>query len=110
MKRLLWAIISVLVLTFTSYADTWTDPETGIMWTYELSESGVTICKYEWTYWWDDDIDRYDYLPVTAVSPRPKGLLSIPPTFNGLSVVAIGVKAFDGCNELTSLIIPNDEY
>ena len=107
MKRLLWSIISVLVLTFTSYADTWTDPETGIMWTYELSESGVTICKYEWTYWWDDDIDRYDYLPVTAVSPRPKGLLSIPPTFNGLSVVAIGVKAFDGCNELTSLIIPN---
>ena len=42
-----------------------------------------------------------------AVSPSPKGAVSIPSTLGGVKVTSIGNNAFRNCRELTSVTIPS---
>lgn len=77
--------IGLLFLAAPLFADTWTDPATGTQWEYSLSNSGeATIGK----------------------ASNAAGSLTIPSTINGHRVTAIGIEAFQGCTNLTSVNIP----
>lgn len=78
--------IGLLFLAAPLFADTWTDPATGTQWEYSLSNSGeATIGK----------------------ASNAAGSLTIPSTINGHRVTAIGIEAFQGCTNLTSVNIPD---
>ena len=51
--------------------------------------------------------DAGDGYVVDSCSPNASGTLEIPGTYNGEKVVAIGREAFLGCNNLTSVTIPD---
>ncbi len=75
------------MVSFVTYADAWTDPETGIRWSYSVSGDKASL----WGAWG---------YPAT-------GELTIPSTINGYPVTSIGESAFRGCNGLTSVTIPD---
>ncbi len=78
--------IGLLFLAAPLLAETWTDPATGTQWEYSLSNSGeATIGK----------------------ASNAAGSLTIPSTINGHRVTAIGIEAFQGCTNLTSVNIPD---
>ena len=90
MKQLLLAFCA-LCMTLPVFADTWLDPDTGYRWTYTLSD-GKAILGPSGT--------------SPAVDPAPSGHIDIPETLGGLPVTVIGDYAFSGCNELTSVRLP----
>ena len=75
-----------------TWADVWTDPDTGYTWTYQVS--GETAVIYKSSY-------------RCAVSPAPTGVLTIPSTIEGYTVTSIGAYAFYYCSSLTSVTIPD---
>ena len=90
MKQLLLAFCA-LCMTLPVFADTWLDPDTGYRWTYTLSDGKAIL-------------GSSGHSP--AVDPAPSGHIDIPETLGGLPVTVIGDYAFSGCNELTSVTIP----
>ena len=83
-------------------ADEWTDPDTGYTWTYRIVNDGAEIYGTA-TY----DSYRGQYNIILAVSPAPKGALTIPSSLGGRPVTSIGDAAFAGCSGLTSITMPN---
>ena len=88
MKRILFALLATC--SFSLFADTWTDPETGIVWTYQISAGSATI--------------KNGY--SSAIPTTTAGHLTIPATLGGCPVVHIGSNAFEHCEYLTSVVMP----
>ena len=87
MKKFLVAL--ALAPLMASAYETWTDPSTGIKWSYTVEGDGtVSLCN-------------------NAVSKSTTGNLIIPSAINGKSVMSIGSSAFSDCNGLTSVAIPS---
>ena len=88
MKRLL--IASLVCLTTALFADTWTDPETGITWTYTVTNGVATIYNNG----------------TAAIATSTRGQVRIPSVLDGYPVTSIGEHAFDECLSVTSFQIP----
>ena len=74
-------------------AQIWEDPATGYRWYYKSSGDAVRIEQnWEWS---------------APTRPKPTGNFSIPSQIDGLPVVGIGRDAFQSCQDLTSLTVPN---
>ena len=94
MKKTIMAIaaLAATMAALTARADTWTDPATGITWTYTVSSGNASLGRG-----WDSP----------AVPTTTTGALTIPSTINGHFVTSIGERAFSSCSGLTSVTIPN---
>lgn len=105
MKILL--VIMFTLLSAQSWADSWTDSKTGLTWTYGAYSS------YEYP---AEGIAIYD------VSPKPQGVLTIPPYINGQPVRSVdqpwvvdpsfgfdwnGDEFLNHCPDLTKVIFPD---
>lgn len=90
MKKL---ILIVVLMPLMALADKWTDPSTGIEWTYVIQS--------------DETVSLGNGFGYPAVSESTMGTLIIPRTINGKSVTSIGSYAFLGCSRLTSVTIPS---
>ena len=90
MKRLLLTLCCTLATAL--FADTWTDPETNITWTYTLSNGNASL---------GGGNDSTPAVPTSYAGP-----LTIPATLNGSPVVALNNDAFYYCSALTSIVIP----
>ena len=82
--------IGLLLLAAPLFAETWTDPATGIQWKYSL---------------WRDSFDDSDKATIEGAS-NAFGSLAIPSTINSHRVTTIEVGAFADCTSLTSVTIP----
>ena len=67
----------------------------GYMWSYKVEDDSAEIVA---------TTDGKNHL--CAVSPRPKGHVTIPSKLGGLPVKRIGRSALQGCTEMTSVTIP----
>ena len=91
MKRV-FAVIAVAVgLATCAIADTWTDSETGITWTYTASGSSAFV---------GDGIGA-------AIDTDTVGSIAIPAKINNLAVKSIQKQAFVNCAKITHVTIPN---
>ncbi len=80
---------------WSAYADTWTDPGTGITWTYTVSNGEASL-------------GSGSYSGDRAVSPSTIGTITIPSTLGDCPVTGIGANAFSTCSGLTgTLAIPD---
>ena len=80
---------------WSAYADTWTDPGTGITWTYTVSNGEASL-------------GSGSYSGDRAVPPATIGTITIPSTLGGCPVTGIGANAFSTCSGLTgTLAIPD---
>jgi hypothetical protein len=86
------AALAAGVWAFGAWADTWTDPATGITWTYTVSNGKASLGN-GWS--------------SPAVPQTTTGALTIPSKINGYSVTSIGIRAFFDCRGLTSVTIPD---
>ena len=84
--------ICAVLLSVSALADTWTDPESGITWTYTERDGKVSLGG-----------GRY----VRAIPTSTTGDLAIPSSLGGYPVTSIGSTAFDYCRGLTSVTIPD---
>ena len=92
MKKLIM-MVALMPMLAMAY-ETWTDPSTGIKWTYEVQDDGtVSLGGGSSSY--------------PAVSKSLTGTLTAPSTINGKSVTSIGSYAFCYCSGLTSVTIPS---
>ena len=80
------------------HAGEWTDPATGYTWSYRITGDTARIFKSG---------AKENLYASVAISPKPKGDLTIPSHLGGKTVTSIGYSAFDGCNDLTSITIPS---
>ena len=87
MKKLIMAIVfgSVLSTALKAYADEWTDPNTGVVWYYQVYDGKAMLCE------------------VSAEEEH----LDIPSELGGCPVTSIESAAFSGCSALTSVTIPD---
>ena len=95
MKKAIMAIaaLAATMAALTAHADTWTDPATGITWTYTVSNGKASLGGGSSS--------------SSAVPKTSTGALTIPSKINGYSVTSIGWYAFYNCNGLTSVTIGN---
>ena len=84
------ASVLVAVASFVATAATWTDGE-GIDWTYTMQSDGTLMLG---------ESGR------RAISDIVAGDVTIPATINGRAVTAIGERAFDSCEKLEGVTIP----
>lgn len=78
---------------FSVWADAWTDPDTGITWTYTVSDGKATI----------DGKDSCE----PAIPDSCSGAITIPPTLGGYPVSGIGDYAFVYCGFIERVTIPD---
>ena len=91
LKTLLAALM--LTVSLSTNALTWTDPDTGIKWTYtKLADGTASLGGGKTT--------------STAVPKNTKGDLVVPEKINGLDVTEIKTYAFYECYALTSITLP----
>ena len=92
-KLMVIAVFAASVWALTARADTWTDPATGITWTYTVSGGKASVGGGSSS--------------SPAVPRATTGALTIPSRINGYSVTSIGNLAFYSCCGLTSVTIPD---
>ena len=92
MKRLMMLAVAALV-ALGAWADTWTDPDTGITWTYTVSDGKAILGGGSSS--------------STAVQRSTSGTLAIPAKLGRRPVTQIGSYAFYNCRGLTSVTIPD---
>ena len=95
-RNIRWmSIISVVAMgmLLSTYADTWTDPETGYTWKYRVNGNKAEI--------YGSNSGK------PSISPLPTGAVTIPSSLGGKAVASVGYSAFYGCSGLTSVTIPN---
>ena len=93
MKKLI-LIVVLMPLMALAYNNTWTDPKTGITWTYVDNGDGTLRLGGGSS-------------TVTAVPKDTKGELVIPASIMGRPVACIDDEAFYGCKGLESVAIPS---
>ena len=93
MKKTIMAIaaMAATITALTARAATWTDPATGITWTYTVSSGKASL---------GGGSSSSPAVPTTTT-----GALTIPSSINGYSVTSIGRYAFEYCSGLTSVTI-----
>jgi len=91
MKKILFISLAAF-MSLAVMGDAWTDPKTGIEWTYTVSGGGASVGGL-----WDR----------TAIDPLTAGAIAIPSAIAGYSVTSIGESAFSCCRGLKSVTIPN---
>ncbi len=97
-------IVTILfaLTSFSAFADTWTDPNTGIEWRYTIDNGEASLGAevpagaMTWT-----------LESMTAVSIETTGAITIPSTLGGCPVTRIGEYAFYCCGGLKSITIPS---
>ena len=98
MKRLINTVAVVVSITFMIVSSAMADAETinGCKWIYKnyCDEAVISCNPYAWLYY-------------VAVLPPPIGSLEIPSMLGGMPVTRIDCNAFEYCNELTEVTIPN---
>ena len=94
MKRMIAAIAAAVATSaaIPALAATWTDPSTGIEWTYRVI-SGEAEIYNEWH--------------KSAIPAMTTGAVTVPSTLGGYPVRRIENWAFYGCTNITSVTIPN---
>lgn len=93
MKKLIMMVV-LMPLMALAY-EKWTDPNTGIEWTYSVQNDGSVSLGGE----------NLEYI-TTAITEGTSGTLIIPSIINGRSVTRIGRGAFLRCSGLTLVTIP----
>ena len=95
MKKAVTTVVMLAAgfLVFTASAATWTDPETGITWTYTVSGGNASLGSGGWN--------------SKAVPTSTKGTLVLPAKVDAYPVTSVGDYAFYGCSGLTSVTIPD---
>ena len=88
-SRVIIAILSIA--SCVALADTWTDPDTGYTWTYQIKGDEAELFN-DWS---------------AVISPYPNGNVAIPDTLGGKPVTSIGSYAFYKCRGLMSVTMPN---
>ena len=91
MKSLLAVLALAFVAAMPLLADTWTDPDTGYTWTYQVNGDTVEIYKGSYS---------------AAISPSPENSVTIPSSLGGKPVTSIGYHAFYNCSGLMNVTIP----
>ncbi len=86
--KALFAIAGAVALAFSAQAAT--KKIGNYTWTYTTVKGGVEIANGD----------------ECAVSPKPVGYVAVPDKIGKLAVKSIGLRAFAGCDELTSVKIP----
>ncbi len=89
MKTLMTLMVAVCLLQLPLWADT------------------ETVGGYRWTYTVNADAAEIYNGNSSAISPSPKGALTIPASLGGKTVTSIGDHAFSYCSGLTSVTIPD---
>ena len=84
-------VLFALSCAWSAWAGTWTDPNTGITWTYTVS-NGKAMIYNDW---------------AAAIPTSTTGAINIPSTLGGYPVTRIGDYAFSDCSWLTSVTIPD---
>ena len=92
MKKLMMMAVAMLAVG-GAMGDTWTDPDTGVAWTYGVSNNKASLGGRSSS--------------STAVPISTSGALRIPSSLGGYPVASIGEYAFHNCTNLTSVTIPN---
>ena len=89
MKSLTFQIMALAIMllsvTFPAFADTWTDPETGITWTYTVLNDGTVALGGGTS-------------STPAVPKETEGTIIVPEEVNGLTVTGLMDYAFYNCN------------
>ena len=88
MKRAIAILAAVVCLG--ALADTWTDPETGVEWTYTVLDGEALLGSGS----------------QNAITNDPTGVLSIPAVLGGCPVTGIGDRAFLSLS-MTGIVIPD---
>lgn len=81
-----------------AYADEWKDPATGYTWSYRIDGDTAEIYK---------ESEIPGWRGAAAVSPSPKGDLTVPSSLGGKPVTRLGDDAFRECVALTGVTIPD---
>ncbi len=92
MKKELISMMLAAGAALGAWADTWTDPDTGYTWTYEVYGEEASIengCS-------------------CVVDPVPSGAIVVPSTLGGCPVTSIGDYAFNCCSCLTDVTLPDN--
>ena len=100
-KKLMMLFVAAFAAT-GAWAETWTDPDTDYTWTYYYTYTDRPVLEIA-NYKYNGDVS-------VAVTPSPRGTLTIPSKINGDYVESIGYGAFEGCEDLTSVIIPDSVF
>ena len=95
MTKKLIMVVATLAVAFGAGAET--ETVGGYTWTYRINGDTAEIYG---TY----NSSSYSYTP--AISPNPKGAVTIPSMLGGKPVTSIGENAFSCCSGLTSVTIP----
>lgn len=95
MRSCIFAVIAAATLNLYAYEET----IGSYTWSYEIDGDTATICK--------PYIDGGRLYYAVAVSPRPKGYITIPGTLGGKPVVCIGESALAASPGLTAVTIPD---
>ena len=93
MKLLAACALLSLAGAWSAWADTWTDPNTGITWTYTVSNGKASLGGGSSS--------------STAVPTSTTGAITIPSSLGGCPVTGIGQYAFYNCSRLTGVTIPD---
>lgn len=91
-SKVAFSTLLVASLPMMAMADTWTDPATGIEWTYAVNNGNASIFKS---------------LFFSAIPRSTTGAIAIPSTLGACPVTSIGEYAFEECSGLTSVEIPS---
>jgi len=83
-RKIMALAIMLLSVTLSAYADTWTDPETGITWTYTVLSDG-TVALGGGTN------------NKQAVQTSTTGSIVVPAQINGIDVTSVKAWAFYNC-------------
>ena len=75
------------------------DEECGLVGVKNGTES---VDGYTWSYF----VKNGEATVTAAVSPSPKGAITIPATLGGVKVTGLGKNLFDHCKEVTSVTVP----
>ena len=65
-----------------------------------------TVGEYTWTYRIKDDVAEIGNRGSVAISPKPKGTITVPSTLGGKQVTSIGNGAFSGCSWIKRVALP----
>ena len=80
----------LLSVTLSAFADTWTDPSTGISWTYTVLDDGTVALGGGTS-------------STPAVPASTTGELTVPAQLNGLDVTSVMAYGFYNCSKITSI-------
>ena len=81
----------VVLFALPAVADRWTDPETGIEWTYKIVDGNAILGENDST---------------PAVGYGTSGSVTIPPELDGHPVTGVGRRAFYGITKITHVTFP----